>query len=70
MKTNPDDFVFGGNGHHLTKRELFAIEIMSQLAGNPNISSPVTSRAKWSVEAADILIAALNGEEDGPKSNS
>ena len=58
----------------LTKRELFAAMAMQALLGSrftwPD-GRPVNTgevRARWAVQAADALIAALNESEDGGES--
>lgn len=71
--TRPDDAAYPmidyANGgiqlveHGLTKREAFAMAAMQGFLGHEDAFNSPRACAKWAVEQADALIAALNDEE-------
>ncbi len=57
----PDEWVnYGG----LTKREMFAMAAMQGLLSDPNMT--LTSSVNVAVEAADLLLRRLDGEDINP----
>ncbi len=61
MSTNPSDPTFCQNYNGLTKREHFAALAMQGFTASPDYSAAHCDKiAKYAVEQADALIAALN----------
>lgn len=52
----------------LTKREMFAVAAMQGLLSNPGM--PLTGSINVAVEAADLLLRRLDGEDINPPQNN